>query len=198
MRSIILFLLTIGLISPAMAQLQPLNPRLTQPQNLAPATSPTGGPKLTPDGKVQIGYDKRSDYRLIKQPTGITPPAPAPAQTANIPNSPALPDSSFKDLEGDIFNPAAAPKPAASPRVAAAPAATPVAAAATPASTPAAAAKPRSDSALRSDASPAKAAAAAAQAATAAKAAEDKKQADALAAAIAAAQKAGALPLKPQ
>lgn len=195
MRVYPLFFLTFCLISPAMAQLQPLNP----PANPAPpATSPTGGPKLTPDGKVQIGYDKRSDYRLIKQPTGNTPPA-TQAATASPPSSSALPNPSLDDLEGDIFNPKAALKPApTNPAVAAAPAATPVAATATPAATPAAAAKPRSDSALRSDASPAKAAAAAAQAAAAAKAAEDKKQAEALAAAIAAAQKAGALPLKPQ
>lgn len=171
MRTPTLFLLAFGLMSPAMAQLEPLNPPAAQtPPSAAAGT--TSGPKLTPDGKIQIGYDKRADYRLIKQPTG-KPPAPTQAVAA-----PAAPSTPQNNLDGDILNSTAAPKPAAT--------ATPVAA------------KPRSDSTLRSDSSPAREAAAKAQADAAAKAAEEKKKADALAAAIVAAQKAGALPLKPQ
>lgn len=184
MRSITLFLLTIGLISPAMAQLQPLNP----PVNPAPAAaSPAGSQKLTPDGKVQIGYDKRADYRLIKQPTGKPP---APAQAANTPSSSASPSIPQDSFDGDIFDPADISQPkSASPA-----GATAQASPAAPATPP----KARSDSTLRSDSTPAREAAAKAQAEAAAKAAEEKKKADALAAAIAAAQKAGALPLKPQ
>lgn len=174
MRHIVLFLLTFSLISPAIAKLEPLNPPATQPSP-APSAGASSGPKLTPDGKIQIGYDKRADYRLIKQPTGD--PAPA-KQTASVPNTPTPQEPAPGSLDGNITSPAANTAPA--------PSAAPVAA------------KPRSDSALRSDSSPAREAAAKAQAEAAAKAAEEKKKADALAAAITAAQKAGALPLKPQ
>lgn len=174
MRAPTLFLLAFGLMSPAMAQLEPLNPPAAQtPPSAAAGT--TSGPKLTPDGKIQIGYDKRADYRLIKQPTGD--PAPA-KQTASVPNTPTPQETAPGSLDGNITSPAANTAPA--------PSAAPVAP------------KPRSDSTLRSDSSPAREAAAKAQADAAAKAAEEKKKADALAAAIAAAQKAGALPLKPQ
>lgn len=186
MRPIALFLLTFSLASPAMAQLQPLNPPMNQPAAASPAGQP-GARKLTPDGKIQIGYDKRADYRLIKQPTGD--PA-GPAQAASAPTAPGTRGNSGESLDGDIFNPSTAPQPAATSPAEA----TAQANAAAPATPP----KPRSDSALRSDSSPAREAAAKAQAEAAAKAAEQKKQADALAAAIAAAQKAGALPLKPQ
>jgi hypothetical protein len=181
MRAPTLFLLTFSLISPAMAQLQPLNP----PGSTAPAAAGQPGTrKLTPDGKIQIGYDKRADYRLIKQPTGEPATSTPATSAANTPTAPTNPNPN-QNLDGNIFNPQSAPQPAPTPAVAAAPAAP-------------AAAKPRSDSALRSDSSPARDAAAAAQAAAASKAAEEKKKADELAAAIAAAQKAGALPLKPQ
>lgn len=187
MRALTLTFLLLTVAGPALAQLQP--------NNLPPAaaTSPKSPGQLNANGKVQIGYDKRADYPTIKQPLSGSAAKPTETNALNAPT--AANAQNPQNLNGNILDPAQNQRRNAAPTAANFLAGAPAPAA--PAAT-AAPAKPRSDKALRSDSSPAREAAAATKAEADAKAAADKKQAEALAAAIAAAQKAGALPLKPQ
>ena len=189
MRALTLIFLGLTFAGPALAQLKPLTPPPSAPAASAATTSPKGLGELNANGKIQIGYHKRADDPTIKQPvSGI---AAKPAETNALNTAAPGNVQNPQNLNGNILDPTSGQRriaaPTTKPLVAAAPA--PVAPTATAAPT-----KPRSDSALRSDTSPAREAAAAAQAQTAAKAAADKAQAQAIAAAIVAAQNAGTSP----
>lgn len=80
MRVIGLFLLSLCVASNAWAQ-------------AAPAATPPA--KFNAQGKIQIGYDKRADYPLIKQLSGTSP-----ASTAA-----KAPGTGAQSVDGSIFDP---------------------------------------------------------------------------------------------
>lgn len=80
MRAIGLFLLSLCVASNAWAQ-------------AAPAATPPA--KFNAQGKIQIGYDKRADYPLIK----------LPSKSAAAPTAANAPTSTAQNLDGSIFDP---------------------------------------------------------------------------------------------